>query len=246
MVAVDVFSRYVRVEFLKSKNAETTKAAFIRVCFSNKTDTVFPKKFWTDSFGGNSDTSAIMFLWKCTLHPVREKPLLPKKPFAHWKQLYVGSLRRDKMNDFYLTFQKKWIQWITVNSATNIQPSKVTTAAYRNKKVEIKLWRKTKNKFSIEDRIRIANLNYVFNIGYWSQYTDEFFTITSIGTKTPVVTYHLKNFDNERIDGNFCERELSKFIGVQSFFQHFAIFMSTSSQISLVFNRSFNILRWVA
>ena len=48
MVSVDIFSRFVRVQPMKNKNAETTRAAFIRLCSDQGKNLIFPKRMWVD------------------------------------------------------------------------------------------------------------------------------------------------------------------------------------------------------
>ena len=48
MVSVDVFSRFIRVKPMRNKNAETTRAAFIRMCSDQGNNLIFPKKLWVD------------------------------------------------------------------------------------------------------------------------------------------------------------------------------------------------------
>ena len=47
IVSVDVFSRFVRVQPMRNKNAKTTRAAFIRM-FHQGNNLIFPKKMWVD------------------------------------------------------------------------------------------------------------------------------------------------------------------------------------------------------
>ena len=47
LVTVDVFSRFLRVESLRSKGAEAVKAVFIKMCLK-KNELNFPKKLWLD------------------------------------------------------------------------------------------------------------------------------------------------------------------------------------------------------
>ena len=46
MVSLEVFSRFVRVQPLRNRNAETTRAAFIRLCSDQGNNLIFPKKLW--------------------------------------------------------------------------------------------------------------------------------------------------------------------------------------------------------
>ena len=47
LVTVDVFSRFLRVEVLRSKGAEAVEAVFIKKCSKNN-KLKFPKKLWLD------------------------------------------------------------------------------------------------------------------------------------------------------------------------------------------------------
>ena len=44
MLSVDVFSRFARVQQMRNKNAETTRAAFIHMCSDRANKFNFPKK----------------------------------------------------------------------------------------------------------------------------------------------------------------------------------------------------------
>ena len=48
IVCVDVFSRFVRVQPMKNAYAETTRAAFIRMCSDQGNNLIFPRKLWVD------------------------------------------------------------------------------------------------------------------------------------------------------------------------------------------------------
>ena len=48
MLSVDVFSRFARVQQMRNKNAETTRAAFIHMCSDRANKFNFPKKLCVD------------------------------------------------------------------------------------------------------------------------------------------------------------------------------------------------------
>ena len=48
MAVVDVFSRFIRVEPMRNKNAETAKRAFLRLCSKQRDVMVHPRKLWVD------------------------------------------------------------------------------------------------------------------------------------------------------------------------------------------------------
>ena len=214
ILKIDVFSRYVRVESLKSKNRGTSKAGFFRMCSSDETDLVLPKKIvdrpWKRNSGGIQ--TVLRWCWGESL------------PYIQWHKSLICR-KSHSLTENIISIDWGVTKWTILpylpESGYSEQPSKVTNADYlqflyniRNKKRLEKTLRKNKKpKFSIGDPVRISKSNYAFNKGYGLSSLTNFSSLTWIATKATVVTYHLKNLDDERIGGKFYENELSKFIG---------------------------------
>ena len=65
-----------------------------------------------------------------------------------------------------------------------------------------------KPKFKVGDKVRISKYKRkVFDKGYTPNWTEEIFLINKIQSTNPI-TYRLKNFNNEEIQGSFYEPEL--------------------------------------
>ena len=67
---------------------------------------------------------------------------------------------------------------------------------------------KKKPKFKIGQRIRIFKWKNKFEKGYVGYYTDEIFIISEI-IYTTLITYKIKDLDNEEIVGTFYQNEIS-------------------------------------
>ena len=66
-----------------------------------------------------------------------------------------------------------------------------------------------KQKFSIDDKVRVSLLKNTFEKGYTSNWSEEIFIIYDI--KSPNVhSYHLKDLNGNKIDGTFYQEELLK------------------------------------
>ena len=68
----------------------------------------------------------------------------------------------------------------------------------------------SKPKFKIADKVRISKYKRkVFDKGYTPNWTEEIFLVNKIQS-TNLITYRLKDLNNEEIQGSFSEPELLK------------------------------------
>jgi hypothetical protein len=67
-----------------------------------------------------------------------------------------------------------------------------------------------KPKFKVGDRVRISKYKKVFDKGYLPNWTTELFTVSKVLNTTPI-TYKIKDYNDEEIEGSFYEQELVKF-----------------------------------
>ena len=70
-------------------------------------------------------------------------------------------------------------------------------------------------KFDIGYKVRISKRKRTFDKGYTSNWTEELFVIDK-QLDTSHVTYNLKDFNGENIEGSFYEPELQKSTSVQN------------------------------
>ena len=66
-----------------------------------------------------------------------------------------------------------------------------------------------KPKFAVGDKVRITKKKRTFEKGYFPNWTEEIFTISTIQNTSPI-TYKISDMNGEEITGTFYEQELQK------------------------------------
>ena len=100
----------------------------------------------------------------------------------------------------------------TVHSSTNFRPNDVNLgneSIVRENLYPRISQPKEKPKFKIGDLVRISRKDNLFRKGYEMGWTYEIFIVAKVKKTTPI-TYSLKAFDNELIDGSFYKEEMQK------------------------------------
>ena len=67
---------------------------------------------------------------------------------------------------------------------------------------------KAKSTIKVGDKVRISKMKHVFAKGYLPNFTEEIFTVDSIDRKTSPITYKLKDYQGEVIEGSFYREEI--------------------------------------
>lgn len=209
LVAVDVLSRYVRVQPMKNKTAASTVEAFKKMLKSGKQ----PEKIWSDKgtefqgvFGSfcrkkniemystNSETKSCF-----AERNIRSLKNLIYRYLEHkWTWIYL-----PKLQDFVKTINTR------VNRVTKLAPAKVTKKdvpfliSLTVPKTRIK-----KPKYNIGQVVRISQREMIFKKGYKQTFTDELFTISAVATLNPV-TYTLTDQLGGKILGKFYQKEIT-------------------------------------
>ena len=68
--------------------------------------------------------------------------------------------------------------------------------------------RQTKSDIKIGDQVRISKVKSIFAKGYLPNWTEEIFTVDSINRKNKPITYKLKDYQGEVIEGSFYRQEI--------------------------------------
>lgn len=99
----------------------------------------------------------------------------------------------------------------TVHSSTKFKPIEVNRGneAEVRKNLYPPIPPPGKPKFSLNDTVRISRKGNIFRKGFKETYTHEIFTVAKIN-KTNPITYTLKDFQDELIQGSFYEREMTR------------------------------------
>ena len=210
LVAVDVLSRYLRVQPMKNKYAKTAVEAFKNMLKSKKV----PEKVWTDK-GTEFHGEFAAFCTKKGIHAYTtesetkscfaERNIRSLKALIHkyleekWTWIYL-----PKLQDFVKTINTR------VNRTINLAPYQVTKA-HEPYLIELatNARRYRTPKYKVGDFVRIRKEKLVFNKGYTQNFSDEIFRIKSLETTNPP-TYSIVDANEEVISGKFYESELNR------------------------------------
>ena len=209
LVAVDVLSRFLRVEPMKTKSATDATRAFKRMIRKS-----IPEKVWSDKgteFKGefkqfcDSKSIEIYSTHSETKSAFAERNLRSLKNIIYkhlekkWSYHYI-----NKLHDFVEIINSR------VNRVTGLAPKKVSDKDVP-RLISLFSNRSTKQlrvpKFKVGDFVRVSKENLPFKKGYKQNYTDEIFQIDKIATLNPP-TYNLLDSTREKLLGKFYEPEL--------------------------------------
>ena len=208
LVAVDVLSRFVRVQPLKDKTANATKQAFIKMLGSDK-----PSNIWVDD-GTEFEAS---FKRYC-----KDLSIKIYHTFSDTKAAYAERAIRSLKNTIYRYMEEsessryvhKLPQLVkSMNSRINRsigKPPKDFTNKDALPLMLESLKFSSKPKFRVSDHVRISKKDIPFRKGYKPQFTNEIFKIVKVVTTNPP-TYSLQDRNGEIIRGKFYEQELVKY-----------------------------------
>ena len=208
LVAVDVFSRFVRVQSMKTKYAKDTLQAYKKMISRKNT----PVKLWVDKgteYGGT--------LKKICKEKSIELYSTMSETKAAFAERAIQSLKHiiyRYIEDHGEKFINKLPQFVStmncrINRSIGKSPRDFKNTDFLSILYIKPLTRYKKLKFKVGDRVRISKNNIPFRKGYKPQFTDEIFEISAVSTKKPP-TYIIKDLDKEEILGKFYEKELRK------------------------------------
>ncbi|XP_043479046.1 uncharacterized protein LOC122509234 [Leptopilina heterotoma] len=131
------------------------------------------------------------------------------------------TLKNMMWPEFNLQGNYKWINLLpTLMSKYNnkkhrtigMKPKDVTVEDTRELLRRIRKLRRIplkRSKFKVGDRVRVSKFKNIFEKGYTPNWTTEIFTVEKVKSTKPV-TYKLKDYQNQPIEGGFYEEELLK------------------------------------
>ena len=213
LVVIDVFSKYVWAEPVKSKDSKTVLAAFKKVLSSDERK---PESFMTDKGGEFSNQAMKSY---CTKNQINYYTSQNPDTKAAVAERVIRTLKSRLYR--YFEHKKSW-KYIDVlplivdsynkskHRSIGMAPKAVTKET--EQQVRQKLYPPKKEKpihfkYNVGNKVRIAREKPVFGKGYTQQWTDEIFTISQRLITDPPV-YKLKDYNGEVITGTFYEPEL--------------------------------------
>ena len=210
---IDVFSKIAYAFPLKSKKIHDIKACFEKIFKNNK-----PKYIWSDKEPA--------FLSKEMQQFFKDNNVKIYHTNSHLKAVIIErfnrSLRELMMKHFTKNNNTVWYNILPnlikiynnrYHSTIKIKPIQVNKSNEKYIKENIYSYNKTSKipKFKINDLVRISlKRRDIFDKPSGNiKWSEELFKIHSIN-KSNVITYKIKDLNNNIIEGNFYERELQK------------------------------------
>ena len=214
LTCIDVFSKYAFAIPMKNKTAEETVRVLEKIFKERK-----PQKLQTDK-GKEFYNSKVQQLFnKYNIHHFstnsnfkasvveRFNRTLKEKMWRYFSQ--VGNNRYiDIIDDLVFNYNNSYhnsIKMKPIVASEKQNENIVRNNLYGDAKIEMK-----KSKFKVGDKVRISKWKSVFSKGYMQNYTTELFTISKVLNTSPI-TYKIKDWNDEEIEGIFYEPELVKY-----------------------------------
>lgn len=219
---VDVFSRYAFSRPMKDKTAKTTFAAFLDII---KESNRSPKSLWVDQ--GKEFYNNLFKKW------LADNQASMYSTFGEHKSCIVERFNRTLKTLMWKRFTSEnthfWLVMLPElivayntkkHSFLNMTPAQASMAINKKKiealndvGLEVPKIDPRISKFKLNDTVRISKVKGIFEKGYLPNWSSEQFTIASIirvNDVTQPLTYKLKDYNGETLEGSFYEPELQK------------------------------------
>jgi hypothetical protein len=214
--AVDVFSRYAMSRPLKSKSAKDVLDAFLAII---KTEGRKPRKIWVDK---GSEFYNLQFIkW------TKSEKIELYSTYSESKSVIVERFNKTLKQNMWRIFSernnRKWIDILPdlikeynnrVHSFLGMTPVEASQKKNEEEVLEIQTDQKKtpksrpkRSKFHVGDEVRISRVKGTFEQGYLPNWSREQYVITHVLPTDPV-TYKIKDYKGESIEGSFYDQEL--------------------------------------
>ena len=221
LIVIDIFSRFLWVQPLKSKSSKDVVDGFTAIFMSTPRR---PKKIRTDNGKEfRNRTLASLFKEKSIKHFTTKN-----ETKANYAERVIRTLKGLMYRYFiqnqtytYLNILQNLVKTYNTRPHRSLRgrsPNEISTEnefevwrdlyARKRKTVLLKLMKKFK--FNVGDQVRISHLGYKFQRDYQEKWTEEVFKISFRVKRNGVKLYKLIDFDGEAIEGTFYESELQK------------------------------------
>ena len=216
LTVIDIFSRYAWARPLKNKSGRQVAKAFKSIFREGR----IPKRIQTDQGKEfeNRNVEALFDRHNIELFSVKSAYK------AAIVERFNRTLKTKMWKYFTLNLKQKWTTVLqdivssynnSVHRMIRRKPIDITAEnvaevreeIFSNHKVS-----KRKSDIKVGDKVRISKVKSVFEKGYLPNWTEEIFTIDSINRKYSPITYKLKDYNGETIEGSFYRHEIQPII----------------------------------
>ena len=218
LVVIDVFSRYLWVRPIKTKQGTEVKNAFEDIF---KSTTRKPARIRTDKGKEFLNRKVQQYMKSLDIKLFSTK----NETKANYAERVIRTLKTLLYRYFYKKQNYRYVDVLQDlvdnynkrphSSLQELSPSGI------NQNNEVMVWkrmyidtakvvRRKQYKFRINDKVRISHLKYQFQRDYHQKWTEEYFKIHHRIRRESKNLYRLRDLLDEDIDGYFYENELQK------------------------------------
>ena len=216
LTVIDIFSRYAWARPLKTKRGVEVAAAFKDIFDEGR----IPKRIQTDQ-GKEFENREVRNLFQ--QHNI-ELFSVKSAYKAAMVERFNRTLKTKLWKYFTANLNQNWTKVLqdvveTYNNSVHrmigrkpkdINASNVAEVRDENMRKRKKVT--TKSDIKVGDKVRISKVKSVFEKGYLPNWTEEIFTVESINTKFSPISYKLKDYNGEVIEGSFYRYEIQPII----------------------------------
>lgn len=215
LTVIDIFSRYAWARPLKNKSGKEVAAAFKDIFREGR----IPKRIQTDQGKEfeNRDVARLFREHNIELFSVKSAYK------AAMVERFNRTLKTKLWKYFTMSLKQEWTKVLqdvvysynnSVHRMIGRKPASINREnahELREREYAKQKEKKRKNEktdIKVGDKVRISKVKSVFEKGYLPNWTEEVFTVESINRKYSPITFKLKDYNGEVIEGSFYRHEI--------------------------------------
>lgn len=216
LTVIDIFSRFAWCRPLKTKAGREVAEAFKDIFQEGR----IPKRIQTDEGKEfyNRHVKTLFDEHNIELFSVKSAYK------AAIVERFNRTLKHKLWRYFTMSTKQNWTRILqdtvhsynhSVHRILGFKPAEVTaanTSEIREKAFKRRPQSQKKSDIQVGDKVRISKVKSVFAKGYLPNWTEEIFTVESINRKSSPISYKLKDYRGEIIEGSFYREEIESVI----------------------------------
>ena len=214
LTVIDIFSRYAWARPLPNKTGKAVAEAFNDIFKEGR----IPKRVQTDQGKEFENRQVLTLFSQYNIELFSVKSAYK----AAIVERFNRTLKHKLWRYFTMSTKQNWTRILqdvvysynhSIHRTLGCKPVDVTPAnvnEIREKVFQKRPESQKKSDIKVGDKVRISKVKSIFAKGYLPNWTEEIFTVDSINRKTTPITYKLKDYQGEVIEGSFYRQEIEE------------------------------------
>ena len=216
LTVIDIFSRYAWARPLKTKSGKEVADAFKDIFREGR----IPKRIQTDQGKEFENRHVLSLFREHNIELFSVKSAYKAAIVERWNR----TLKSKLWKYFTMSTKQNWTRVLqdvvdsynkSIHRTIKRKPIDVTRENVAEVREEVYLKRsrsKEKSDINVGDKVRISKVKSIFEKGYLPNWTEEIFTVASINRKYSPISFKLKDYQDEIIEGSFYRQEIEPVI----------------------------------